>query len=131
MELIQYKPRALFGGEITSYQKEDVPKFCTQLKRYMPTLFEQVKEIYPEIEQRIEDIDYRGKYAKVKTLLPGIVGLSTKKLQWDGKVIRTEGRQITFWDLGDEEVVITPNDDTCVEILDNSTVTEETEFRDE
>lgn len=131
VELIQYKPRALFGGEITSYQKEDVPKFCTQLKRYMPTLFEQVKEIYPEIEQRIEDIDYRGKYAKVKTLLPGIVGLSTKKLQWDGKVIRTEGRQITFWDLGDEEVVITPNDDTCVEILDNSTVTEETEFRDE
>lgn len=63
--------------------------------------------------------------------MPGIVGLSTKKLQWDGEVIKTEGRQITFWGLGDEEVVITPNDDTCVEILDNSTVTEETEFRDE
>ena len=97
----------------------------------MPTLFEEVKEIYPEIEQRIEDIDYRGKYAKVKTLLPGKVQLGTKIVEWDGKVIKAKGSQITFWNLSDEEVVITPNDDTCVEITDNSTVTDETEFRDE
>ena len=32
------------GGEIISYQKEEVPKFCIQLKRYMPDMFEEVKK---------------------------------------------------------------------------------------
>lgn len=131
VELIKYRPEALMGGEIVSYQKKEVPKFCNQLKRYMPDMFEKVKAIYPEIEDRIEDIDYRNRYAKVKTLLPGEVQLGTKIVEWDGKVIRAEGNQILFWSLSNEEVVITPNDDTYVEIVDNSTVTDDTEFKDE
>lgn len=131
VELLKFKPQTMFGGEISSYQKEEVPKFCTQLKRYMPDMFEEVKTIYPEIENRIEDIDYRDKYAKITTLLPGKVKLSTDIVEWDGTVIRAEGNQISFWHLTEEPVVITPNENTYVQIIDNATVTDDTEFRDE
>lgn len=131
VELIKYRPEALMGGEITSYQKKEVPKFCNQLKRYMPDMFEKVKEIYPEVENRIEDINYRDKWAKVVTLLPGNVKLSTKILEWDGSVIKAEGNQLTFWGLSNEPVVITPNKNTYVQIVDNAMVTDDTEFKDE
>lgn len=131
VELIKYRPRALMGGEITSYQREDVPIFCTQLKRYMPEMFEKVKSLYPEIEDRIMDIDYRDKWAKVITLLPGKVKLSTDILEWDGKVIRAEGNQISFWRLNKESVIVTPDENTYVQIVDNATVTDDTEFKDE
>lgn len=131
IELLKFKPQALFGGEITSYQREHIPKFCSQLKRYMPDMFEKVKMVYPEIESKIQSIDYRGKYAKVKTLLPGKIKLSTDIVEWDGTVIKAEGNQISFWRLNKVPVTIMPNEDTYVEIVDNNTVTEETEFRDE
>lgn len=131
VELIKYKPLAMFGGEIKSYQKEDVPRFCTQLKRYMPEMYESVKAIYPEIDRYIKDINYVGKNAKVKTLLPGKIKLCTDVVEWDGKVIHAKGKQISFWSLGNEDVTIVPNDDTYAKIVDNATVTDETEFRDE
>lgn len=131
VELLKFKPRALMGGEITSYQKVEIPKFCSQLKRYMPDMFEKVKKIYPEIENRIKDIDYRDKYAKVVTLLPGKVKLSTKIVEWDGSVIRAKGDQLTFWGLSKETVIITPDESTYVQIVDNATVTDDTEFKDE
>lgn len=131
VELIKYRPRAMMGGEITSYQRKEVPKFCSQLKRYMPDMFEKVKTIYPEIEDRIEDIDYQNKYARVVTLLPGKVKLSTKIVEWDGSVIRAKGDQLTFWGLSKETVIITPDESTYVQIVDNATVTDDTEFKDE
>lgn len=131
VELIKFRPRALMGGEITSYQKEEVPKFCTQLKRYMPDMYEKVKAIYPEIDKYIKEIDYSDKYAKVKTLLPGKVKISIYYCEWDGKVIRGTGKGLGIFDVEDAEVIIIPKDDTYVKIVDNATVTEETEFRDE
>lgn len=128
VELIKYKPYALMGGVITSYRKEYIPKFCDQLKRLMPDMYEKVCEIYPEIEQIVENIDYIGKMAKLMTLLPGKVKLSTDILEWDGELLHGKGKQISFWKLNDEEVIISPNKNTIVTICDNSTVTEETEF---
>lgn len=131
VELIKFRPYAMFGGEIKSYQEEEVPKFCMQLKRYMPDMYEQVKAIYPEIDNYIEDVNYIGKYAKVKTLLPGDIKVSIYNCKWDGKVIYSKAKGIGIHELGDAEVTITPNDNTYVKIVDNATVTEETEFRDE
>lgn len=130
VELIKYKPYALMGGVISSYQKEYVPKFCDQLKRFMPDIYRKVCEIYPEIEQIVENIDYIGKRAKLITLLPGEVKLSTDVLEWDGELLHGKGKQISFWKLDDEEVTIIPNKNTMVTIYDNSTVTEETEFEE-
>ena len=63
--------------------------------------------------------------------LPGKVKLSTKILEWDGSVIKADGNQLTFWGLSSEPVVITPNENTYVQIVDNATVTDDTEFKDE
>lgn len=131
VELIKYRPEALMGGEIKSYQKDNVPKFCTQLKRYMPDMYEKVKAIYPEIEERTENINYVGKRAKLMTLLAGKVKVSTNVLDWDGKVLHAKGNQISFWKMNDEEVTIIPNKDTIVDIYDNATVTDDTELVDE
>jgi len=130
VELLKFKPRALMGGEITSYQQENVPMFCSQLKRYMPDMFEKVKKLYPDIDYIIQNINYVGKYAKVKTLLPGKVQLNNDILEWDGTIIKAKGHQISFWGLDNEDVVITPADNTYVKIVDNNTVTEDTEFAD-
>lgn len=130
VELIKYKPYALMGGVISSYQKEYVPKFCDQLKRFMSDMYTRVCEIYPEIRSLVENIDYTGKRAKLMTLLPGEVKLSTDILQWDGELLHGKGKQISFWKLDDEKVIIIPNENTVVTIYDNSTVTDETEFEE-
>lgn len=126
VELIKFRPYAIFGGEIESYQKKYVPQFCYQLKRNIPDLYQQVVEIYPEIQNLIENINYVGKKAKVKTLLPGKVKLSSDILDWNGDMLKAKGKQISWWGLHDEEVVIIPDDNTVVEICDNETVMDET-----
>lgn len=131
VELINYQPRALMGGIISSYQTESVPKFCTQLKRYLPDMYEKVKKIYSEIDNLIENINYIGKRAKLITLLPGEVKLSTNVLQWDGKLLHAKGSHLLFWKMKDEDVTIIPTDKTVVEIYDNTTVTDDTELEDE
>ena len=80
--------------------------------------------------RRVENIDYIGKRAKLITLLPGEVKLSTDVLEWNGELLHGKGKQISFWKLDDEEVTIIPNKNTMVTIYDNSTVTEETEFEE-
>lgn len=125
-KLEDMKPYAMVGGEIESYQKKAVPQFCYQLKRNIPDLYQQVVEIYPEIQNLIENINYVGKKAKVKTLLPGKVKLSSDILDWNGDMLKAKGKQISWWGLHDEEVTIIPDDNTVVEICDNETVMDET-----
>ncbi len=130
VELLKYKPRTLFNEEITSYQKNNVPMFCIQLKRYMPDMFKKVKKLYPDIDSIIQNINYCGKRAKVKTLLPGKIKLNNDILEWDGTIIKAKGHQISFWGLNNENIAITPTENTYVTIIDNNTVTEDTELED-
>ena len=130
VKLIKYIPGKLLDGEITSYQDKLVIKFCDQLKRFMPDMYKRVYEIYPSIESISAKVDYIGKRAKLITLLPGEVKLSTDVLEWDGELLHGKGKQISFWKLDDEEVTIIPNENTVVTICDNSTVTDETEFEE-
>lgn len=131
IRLLEFHPRALMGGVITSYQSEHIPVFANQLKKYFPVMFSNVAESYERINELVSAIDYRKKYAFVKTLLPGKVKLNTALLDWDGENIIAKASQISFWGLKDETVIITPSNETCVEIYDNNTVTEDTVLRDE
>jgi hypothetical protein len=128
--LIRYRPQALMGGEITSYQREEIPRFISQLKKHMPEVYAKVVALDPSVADRIANINYKGKYALVKTLLPSKVKLSTNILDWDGKQLKAKGRDISFWRLDNEEVIITPNDETYVEIVNNDSVDENTVFRE-
>ena len=130
--LIVFRPRALFGSEeIKAYQRDEVPKFIKQLKRYFPDKYVAIVSDMPEVSERIQEINYIDKLALVTTLLPGKVRLSTNLLDWDGEAIKGKGNQMTFWGLTDEDVVITPGEKTYVKVADNETVTDETVFKDE
>lgn len=133
LELINYRPRALMGGVITSYQEKDVPTFVRQLKRYFPDKYKEVIEKRPDIIKYIENVDYVGKKAKVLTLLPSKVKHSSYNVYWDGKVLTgTTNAFGLFGDFNRDEIVtIVPNENTYVGILDNDSVTEDTEFKDE
>lgn len=52
--------------------------------------------------------------------------LSSDILDWDGDVLKAKGKQISWWGMHDEEVVIIPDDNTVVKICDNETVTDDT-----
>lgn len=131
VKLVKFRPLALMGGEISSYQKEDVPKFLLQLKRYFPELYAELLVREPWVKDKIESISYKGKRALVKTLLPSKVGLSTNVLEWDGKLLTAQGKDVLFWGLSDEKIAIEPNDKTYVAILENDSVTDDTVFIDE
>ena len=121
----------MLDGEIASHRDKLIAKFCDQLKRVMPDMYRRVYEIYPKIESIAAKADYTGKTAKLMSLLPGKVKLSTDIFEWDGKSLHGKGKQLSYnWRLNDEEVTIIPNENTMVTICDNSTVTEETEFEE-
>jgi hypothetical protein len=129
--LIDFRPRALMGGVITDYQTKYVPQFISHIKKYFPEQYAELAKIRPDITERIQNVNYIDKVAKLKTLKPGKVKLSTNYLQWDGTVLTAKGKDISWWGLGDEVVIITPNENTYVTIADNDTVTDDTVFKDE
>lgn len=125
-QIVEYRPMALFGGEIKSYQEKDISDFVRTLKRYYPNWYEGLHEIKPDVEQYIVDLDYRGREAYLKTLLPGKVCLKYKDepVDWDGTVLKGPGRLFSVSGLEDAEITVTPKEDTVVKIYDNATVDE-------
>ena len=50
LKLCNFRPYAMMGGEITSYQKEEVPTLLLQLKFRFPDLFAELMAAAPELE---------------------------------------------------------------------------------
>lgn len=133
-ELIKYKPRALMGGVISEYQAKYLPAFVRHFRQRMPEKYAEVRAIYPEIDEigTLTNMNFVGKRAMVKTLLPCKVGLCghVHVAEWDGIVIKTKGRELGWRLSGDEVVIINPTDNTFVEVMDNNSVTEDTIFEE-
>lgn len=127
VELIKYEPYPWFGCKpIEDYKNKYLPEFCFQLKKYMPDIYNQVKDIYPEIEN-IADISFVGKKAKLHTLLPGEVILGFDTFYWDGKrLVLTKPKYSRPYKINGN-LYIEP-DNEVVEICDDNTVDENTEF---
>lgn len=135
-KLLNYHPQALFGGEITNYQKKNIPQFIIQLKRYFPKLYKEVVKKHPQYQDLFSKINYVKKQAKVTTLLPSEVCLTcsmNNHLQWDGEKLSGKAKNlISFTDLDkDTMIYIYPTDKDYVYICENDSVTEETEFLNE
>lgn len=124
-ELIDYKPIALFNRkEIIEYQKEQVPTFIRALSLFDEKLY---KKAIKGTAFEEKEINYKGLKAKLNTLKPGEVlykyGLSRKEFTWDGEFLS----QTAKLDDG-STLLIKPTDDSIVQIIDNNTVTNKTEF---
>ena len=140
--IINFTPRALFGGVITSYQEEQVPLFIRHLEEVMPNMYSQLLEKYPSLTKsyNLTKKDYIGRTAILKTINPctfktdGYKGDYVVTWVWDGTVATTnsEYAYATWGRLkdGTTQTTFTPSDKTTVTITDNSQVGPQTVFVD-
>lgn len=127
--ILDFRPKSFFGDTINAYENECIPQFCYELKKYFPDLFHSVAKHRSDIIDYANKVTFIGKQAKLLTLNPGKVKVNTMIFNWDGKVIETTANQAHMWgNLKDAKVVITPTENSIVEIYDNDTVNENTIF---
>lgn len=129
--IIYYRPRALMGGEITSFQEVQVPLFIRHLSEEFPELAKKYLKKYPEDKAKFDSItvNYVGRKAYLNTLKDGAGYVDCHGNRWEkrgewlvcdemrtsihmavGKKARKCAQQI----VGDEIVEVRSNDDVLV-----------------
>lgn len=142
--IVDFRPYALMGGEITEYQKKSVPLFLTHLEEVDPTMFKNLIDVYPEYltKYNLVNKDYIGRTALLKTTnvfnfeTEGYQGKYKLIWEWDGKFLKTRSPHayneswgaIKQYDI--IETTITPNDKTEIKITNNLQVNDKTVFID-
>lgn len=129
-KLIEFVPRALMGGIIESYRRKDVPNFLSELKLTYPEIYQEVLSISNVAKSLVDEISYIGKKAYLNTLSNGEVEveldiLDKQKFYWDGKTLTNK------LEMSDGNILsqsITPNENTIVKIISDSTVNENTKL---
>ncbi|MEK2647368.1 hypothetical protein [Bdellovibrio sp. BCCA] len=125
--LLKRRPEALFGGEIASYQKEEVPKIVTHLKEVFPDIYGEVIKLDPDLARHIPKSNI-GRKALLKTLKPNVGHYVKKdypeKWFWDGEYLSSNEDKILFPICrGDEYIIkIKPRDDASVVVTDDDQV---------
>lgn len=140
LKLSKYRPRAMLGNEITSYQKEQVPQFLQHLKEEMPEMFAEVVKD-PEVAEKVKACSNVGRKALLRTLRPGCVleyrSGREKSVEatwkWDGEYLTSEDARPSIWLVPNREfeschVKIKPKPDAEVTVTSEDQVTDKTEF---
>jgi ribosomal protein S17E len=95
--ILQFRPYAVLGGEIESYQKKSVPKIARHLFEKYPDLFAEVSVDFPGMKKTVESLTNIGRKAIVNTLRPGCK--LTKRDEswiWDGEKLMSEKYKALF-----------------------------------
>jgi hypothetical protein len=133
LEIINFKPQALMGGEIKSFQKEEVPKFIQHLKEELPEIYDTfIKEYSDEAKKFAEVINnYVGRKAYIKTLKVGTYIYDDKnKFLFDGEYLICEDYKPIFapFDTSGGLFKFKVEDDMVVKITNNEQVCKNTKF---
>ena len=139
LTLIDFRPQALMGGEITSYQLESVPLFIQHLREVDPAMFAQLIRARPVYDQ---EPNYVGRKALLRTLKPNIEWDANVhkdypvRWRWDGTFLFTTSKHAysSTWG-GSIPMKITelkgvPEDNAAIKVQDNAWVTPDTIFLD-
>ena len=134
-DLLNFKPLAMIGGVIESYQNEELPKFLQSLKYYNNELYNKLLA-FDKVKELNQSFSPVGKTVKVHTLKPSKVSLLKNLMSfsmnesyfWDGEKI-----VITLGDKSSKEynlntLYFTPNNDYIVKVVEEESVTPQTEF---
>lgn len=135
IRLLQYKPRSWLNDSLWKDYEKKLPWWCLRLKRTFPKLYNEVLQEYPKVEEYVNSVDFKGKKAYLETLLPGQVKVNGAVCGWNGKILTANGTQfgsnLIKTDLDkDCTVTICVTEKTTCEIVDNSTVNENTKIID-
>lgn len=138
--ICEYRPEALMGGTIKTFEKETVPLFLSHLEEVLPELYVMLKNKYPVYDK---EIDYVGRKAYLKTLNPCELEYSIKGYQyrqfgetwqWDGQFLTWISGYVRdvgiIKDYEVESFVLKPNDGAVVTVTNNEQVNKNTVFKD-
>lgn len=131
MSIIEFKPFSMSGDEITSYQKDIVPKFLIHLNEEMPELFDEVMKRKPEVADIIQTVDVIGRVAYVKTLRPGCkIATVNGDWTWDGEHLINEDYKMTLalTKYNKCSVKMDVSSDATIKVTDLNQVTEDTKY---
>jgi hypothetical protein len=134
ISLVNHRPHAMMGGEIASYQREEVPLFVVHLYENYPDLFNEANKIQ-DLSKYIKEVDYVGRYAYVKTLKVGctVIKHNGEPFLWDGEYLIAQSDKISFPIIDDfDELILKfkPSDSSAVKITNNNQVDSTTKFKD-
>ena len=135
VDLLAYKPLALIGGEIKSYQKEDLPKFLQSVKYYNNELYSKLLA-FDKVQELNKTFSPVGKIAKVHSLKPSKIcllkDLFTFSIDgtyfWNGEKIIITFSDRSAKSTNIDTLTFVPKDDYLVKIVEEESVTPETEF---
>lgn len=133
--IVNTRPRSLFGGEITSYQKDVVPQIVLHTEEQLPEFYRKWSEMYPETAGKYKVKNYVGRKAFLKTC---VVGAEFKIKRgdvgvWDGKFLIIDNYNPLFPPVRDclsTKMIFEPTDKTTIVITNNSQVDRKTLFDD-
>lgn len=129
--LIKQRPQALFGGEITSYQKEVVPKFVQHIRELFPELYNEVSK---ETDLTRYVVSYVGRKALLSSLEPGTEIKDGKGAKytwiWDGEYLTSHDAFLGFMPVkfSEQTVKLKPLPNEVVIISNENQVTSKTIF---
>jgi hypothetical protein len=137
-KLCTFRPQAMMGGEITSYQRETVPLFLAHLKEVMPDKYAEVKSKYPGL---IKEISYIGRKALLNTIKPSNIIYKSRQYPqfneewyWDGETLTRINGYVSSFNITKNyevlEIKIKPSDKSTITISSNEQVGENTVFTD-
>mgnify|MGYP003132514587 CR=1 FL=1 len=131
--LITRRPQAMMGGEIKSYQKEVVPKFCKDLQDQYPEFYQDLISKYPQVAERTDSYSYVGRKALISSLKPGTKIRKKKEVWvWDGAYLTSTNHEILFSIVKYDEISvrIKPEEGESVKIENDDQVDSDTKFLD-
>ena len=131
--ICEYRPLALFGGEIRDYQKESVPKFVRHLHEVMPELYAETLAVYPHLGELLGKTTNIGREAVLKTLAPNVgtfTDIHKGHWVWDGEWLVSTDSHMAFG-LVDKftEIRVKADPTSEVKVTDEAQVLPTTEFR--
>ena len=130
VRVLKLKPQAMFGGEITSYQKKIVPKIAKHLLEVYPDLYSNVERMYPEIEE-LSTSSNVGRKAKLSTINKDVeVKINAShRYFWDGEYLTSESHApLLICGYDELNVRIKPKKNVVIEITNDNQVNKNTEF---
>lgn len=126
LHIVEHRPQALFGHEISSYQKEEVPKFINSLKNFSPQLYAELCIRKPYLVNIVQN--YVGRTAVLKTLNPfefiDHPGKNyAKKFIWDGEKLICEN-WFSLGSYNSGKFILYPDDKATIKVEKNEWVSE-------
>ncbi len=131
LSIVYFRPHAMMGGEITSYQNEVVPKFVEHLSEKFPELYEELIEKDPDF--KITTINHVGRTAVLKTLNPGsIFTKNNETWEWTGTDLISHNYRPLFAIVDFENAVtkLKPTENAAIKVENETQVNENTIYLD-